>query len=293
MTKKLRNITPEAPLIKNIKPYVPAEPIDFRMGSGRNSNKPYVPAEPIDFRMGSGRTRKIVKESHDNHPHIHDWLTKNDNHEHGENADEVHNKLAQSQPELHGDEELQKDKKEYNHYRKTHTQAHAVHKYTESSRDLNQNLIDNHKEGHPIHSAYHEQIRHLDTATNTPINHHAHMYSGVGFHPGILKHYNNDLHLPAYSSFSTSKHTAHSFATGKSHYNPETGEHEHHIIHVHLEPHNKARVVQPKNSSYGTENEIITPRHTILHVHDEPEIYKNDFDNRKVHIWHATIKHPH
>jgi hypothetical protein len=344
--KKLRDITPEAKLQKNVSSYVPDEPIDFHMGN-RKKTQGYVPDEPIDFHMGvrgkskayvhdepidfhmgvrgkskayvhdepidfhmgvRGKTKNIKEDHdyHDNHDedddhlfhdddhheephnHIRHWLRHNDNDHLGHDPKDISVKLKHSQPQLHGEDEIHGGEQSRED---GDTQAHHVINYTSSSSyPLNSSLIAHHVHGRPISRKRHEQIKHLDTATNTPINHHLHAYSGVGYNPIKLKNHNGELDMPAYTSLTHSKEVALHFSEMKPHYD-EHGKimNEHHILHIHLKPTDKARHVSHL-SEFSTEHESILPRRTTLKVHDTPTIYKND-DGNNVHVWHAHIHH--
>jgi hypothetical protein len=250
-----------------------------------NKNKAYVPLEPIDFHMGYRETSRKINEENE-HKHIIHWFQHNDNAHIGDNH-EISYRLKNSQRKLSGENELHHQVSTYggnaDHIR-GNTEAHHIRSFSRVSRIINRALIDNHVHGDPIDDHHHEQIKHLDNATNTPLKHEVHMYSGVGFDPRDLKSHENELHLPAYTSLTHRKGIAHEFATKYGQKKEDV-----HILHIHMQPTDKGRHISHV-SRHENEHETILPRKTTLHVHDHPQIF-SDMHGNKVHVWKAHVHH--
>lgn len=279
--KKLTDIIKASKLadIDN-EPYVPEEPIHFRMGD-KNNIEPYVPDDPIHFRMGN--KQNIKENEFENLQHwkrnwenssFGRWVNTNNNRHLGEDNHAISKKLAE----------------DHENHNMSSTHIHHITKYTQDSSDLNRHLISRHKSKMPIDEHFHDKIKNLDEITNHEVGHHLNLYSGVGFNPHDLKKSRGHMFLPAYTSLSHDKHVAASFST------PRTGSTIHHILHIHMSPHDKARHISGQSTIHG-EHESILPRRTLLHVHHIPEdktepMYDwldKQATNRHYNIWHARI----
>jgi hypothetical protein len=264
--------------------YVPDDAVHFKMGSDKKSKTKeektpmyhkgaYVPDEPIHFKMGSDKkstkTRHHVKEEHHEYT-LYKWKDHNDNSHLGRDDNEISEKLKEKTKKFDSSE-----------------QKNAVKDYTKNSSDVNDSLIEHHKDptAH-INSHHNDKIKGLDTATNHPIGHHVSLYSGLGFNPANHITGENHVHLPAFTSMTHNKHVADNFAQGKSYKFPNE---DRHILHLHMRPEDKGIHI-PHVSEYDTEHETILPRRTTIKIHHEPEIY-HDSEGKKVHIWHSHIHH--
>jgi hypothetical protein len=282
ISKTVKKIVTEVKL-QNNEAYVPSDPVHYKTGEYEKSHKKheehkenhyhkgaYVPNEPIHFKTET-KVRKykhVSEEAHHAEDQYDAWEAHNDNHHLGSHADEVSDKLKEKTKPFENPEE-----------------KHAVNLYTRDSSDTNHALISHHLRGEPIAKYLHKSIRRLDTATNHPIGHHVHLYSGLGFNPAEHLVGEHHIHLPAYTSMTHDKHVAFNFADDKSPGDRKTI----HILHVHMRPEDKGLHVSHA-SEFSTEHETILPRRTTLKVHPEPEII-HLHNGRKLHIWHAHIHH--
>jgi hypothetical protein len=248
-------------------PYVPDEPIHFKMGSDTHSSDDdaYVPDEPIHFKMKS-KVSKLKEETDGGH--INNWLSHNENSHLGETSKDISHKLIEHQT---------------NHHPMDSSDRFYTNLYSINSSEVNKNLIRGHKKTDPWHEP-HRHIKHLDSATNRPIGHHLHLYSGIGFNPARHIKKGGLMHLPAYTSMTHDKDVANSFARKKAKKYDSR-----HILHVHMNEHDKGIHIS-HTSSYAGEHETILARNTKLKVHREPTIH-HDKEGNKIHIWHAHIVH--
>jgi hypothetical protein len=96
------------------------------------------------------------------------------------------------------------------------------------------------------------------------------------------------LHLPAYTSTSTSKATALNFATD----HPDSkGKRHNHILHIHLKPGQKGHYIGDQGY-HGNEYEFLLPRNTTLKVHPKPQSFpagSHHLNDYPVHVWHAHV----
>ena len=284
ISKTVKKIVTEVKL-QNNGAYVPSDPVHYKTGEVKKSRKnheeqhkenpyhkdgAYVPNQPIHFKTET-KVRKYKHVSEEAH-HVEDqynaWKAHNDNHHLGNNADEVSDKLKEKSKPFENPEE-----------------KHEVKQYTADSSDTNHALISHHLRGEPIADYLHKSIRRLDTATNHPIGHHVHLYSGIGFNPAEHLVGEHHIHLPAYTSMTHDKRVASDFADYRASGDQKTR----HILHVHMRPEDKGLHVSHA-STFSTEHETILPRRTTLKVHPEPEII-HLHNGHKLHIWHAHIHH--
>lgn len=222
--------------------------------------------------------RKSVTESEGKSSHLMDWVDKNDNahisHHQHQIGEKLHKDQGESEPE-HGN-----------------PRHEAIKTYTHDSRSLNKGLLEHHlrNEEPPEHFEDHT-VAHMDAATNhhslkTPL----HVYSGTSFDVGAVaaKHPDRHIHLPAFTSTSTTKMTASSF----SHLLPdEHGQnYTHHIIHFHLPVGHKGVYVgethnENEFSSIPGEREFILPRKQTMKIGENPDVHH--YNGTQFHIWHA------
>lgn len=275
--KKLKDITKSKALKTAGDAYIPDEPIHFKMGYGMpskikqakfiqaDSGDAYIPDEPVHFKHVS----KLKEETEKKKP-VNGWIEHNQNKHLGAKSHDISKQLT--------------------HHLKTHhdlntDEYYHAQKYTDTSRDLNRELINSHKDKKEPHRYWHQTVHHLDSATKRPIGHHVHLYSGLGFDPHSIKNKNGHVHLPAYTSLTHDKRKAHSFA--HDHYHGD--EIHQHILHVHMKKKDKGLHVS-HFSHYPEEHETILPRNTKIKIHKKPSIY-HEWGGRKVHVWHAHIIH--
>ena len=234
-----------------------------------------LPAAYISFRHvdHSGHDLNLY-ESYDT-THIDNWHEKRDN---------KRNALLQ----LELDQEHTDDDK-------TH-----IYRYTAASRPVNKELFNRYESGNtsPLDKFdvnsnrynFTHDLKGLDAAiSRNKLKHELVTYSGVGEHVIARKNQEGLLHLPAYTSTTVDKSTAHHFADS----NRKNFKNLHILRIVHPEgsagvyTHNDADITQ-----YATESEYVMPRGTTLHIKDSPEIYHDDHGNR-VHVWtaHRLLEH--
>lgn len=164
--------------------------------------------------------------------------------------------------------------------------------YSKDSKSLNYALIQAHKNKSDLTDHNKTVTHHLDSATNKPIGHETHLYSGIGFNPAKMKNENGHVHLPAYMSLTHDKAIAHKFAR-KPHEDAITAKekketHDQHILHLHMKKNDKG-LHMSHLSDFNNEHETLLPRNTTIKIHHEPTVYHDG--KRKVHIWHAKVVH--
>ena len=192
-----------------------------------------------------------------------DWHKENDNEHLGETSKAISKKLVSFKPIYNSD------------------QHKAIARYIGYSNEVNNALI--HKQHIGEHGAH--IIEHLQEATQHPIGHEVHVYSGLGFDPS--EHINkehNTLHLPAFTSMTHAKKVATHFANLW----PDKKVNKH-ILHIHLKPTDKALHVSHL-SKIPSEHETILPHGTTLKVNPEPTTYVNK-NKTGTHVWHAIVHH--
>ncbi len=163
-------------------------------------------------------------------------------------------------------------------------QSGHINKYTRDSSDINQHLI----HGHSIGSWRKETEKELSKHTKSPLNaikHPTIVHSGVGEEMASRMSRSNigdKVHMPAYTSTSTSPHIAKGFA------HSDHNQHQH-VLHFHLpEGYKKARHVS-NISDHAHEREVIIHKGTVwkkVGHHIEP----TDLEK---YASYATIHHHH
>jgi hypothetical protein len=246
-----------------------------------------VAPEPVHFRMGNKPRKKAVKESanlplvesKDQYPH--DWVHDNEN-KHllsgdpesktgkegsGKHAQDLSDHLAKKARSLSKEE------------------ARVTNDYCGvESAEINRSLIASHKKDDGIHPKVKDRVKHLDNVTRHPIGQDLHVYSGVGFDPKKHVDSSGHLHLPAYTSTTHHKGTAHWFAGASGGEQRETDPRKKkHVLHIHLKASDLAAHVSEHNPNEG-EHETILPRNTTLKIHPTPTILSDG-----THVWHARV----
>lgn len=221
----------------------------------------------VPFALIDNKRPKAAKVQEKTDPtYYHDqWIEHNDNEHLGHSVHEVHKSL------------VEKDKSSGN-------DADHVRAYTNESQWANKGLLRAHHSGE-THDAVMGgvHIANMDKAVGrNKLGHDLHTYSGVTFHPGKLaaKHPEGHLHLPAYTSTSIDKETAHGFATGDE--NEET-----HVMHFHLKKGQAGKYAEPHSANKG-EHEFIMPRGTTVKVNPKPDKYQDNYGGT-THVWHAHV----
>ena len=166
----------------------------------------------------------------------------------------------------------------------------SVRRYTTDSIDLNKKLVSK----HPLNVHEQQHVKHLDSVANEPAPEDHYLYSGLGKKRAkkIKDANGGQIRLPAYTSLTTSKSIARSFAHNHS-YQDEQGqiipvrEREYHYISLHVKKGQKVGHIA-HHSEHEDEMESILPRNTKIRVNPTPTINLDGHSN-KHHIWHAEI----
>lgn len=182
----------------------------------------------------------------------------------------------------------------------TQDERYAVSDYTDSSTPIN-SMLHMHNKGHDISTQnkaqYRDTAKHLDSALNGHTTHEdTHVYTGIKYSPA--KHFKRvagkvpisvNVHLPAYTSTSTSVTAARSFSEHTSHPNDErhgvdSESHEcRHIIKIHVPKGTHAMSLRD-SSCVPEEKEILLHRGHELEIHHQPEKLDNE-----TYLWHAKV----
>jgi hypothetical protein len=218
-----------------------------------------VPAALIDF----DRTKRVSEKHEGGHyGDLSDWHEEYDN-SHIGHGGEVHDHLVK-------------------HDKGTEADNSVVNDYTRDSSGLNRHLYNSHVDGEKhSESAGGINVKAMDKAVGkTKLKHDMSTYSGTSFNPGKLAkaHPEGHLHLPAFTSTSLDKETAHGFATG------DENEHKH-VIHFHLKQGQAIKYAEPHSENSG-EHEVILPRNTTWKLHPRPDTYEDHF-GQPTKVWHA------
>lgn len=104
-------------------------------------------------------------------------------------------------------------------------------------------------------------------------------YSGISFHPHEIMDERHTLHLPAYTSSSTSRAVASLYATGH-------GKIKHIIKISHPKGSTGVYVGDNDDLSPFSQKEHISPRNMKIKVNPEPEIHHDEQGNQ-LHVWSA------
>jgi len=276
--------------IKNVKINlgVAPESVHFRLGRSLNSG---ISPNPINFRA---RSRPSLKESESRYSDLleshnpnkktlkrdaDDWIQDNEN-KHFESQDQKNKTIKGTwNPASELSKELAKKAKPL-----SKKEGETVNHYCDSSEGINDSLLRAHKNKEKMEPYFKEHVKHLDKVTRNPIEHDLHVYSGIGFNPREYVNSSGHLHLPAYTSATHHKATAHWFAHSDAARDREEKPTKH-ILHIHLNPSDHAVHVSAHSPS-PEEHETILPRNTTLKVHPKPTILSDG-----THVWHSTVHH--
>lgn len=233
-------------------------------GSHAYKNPDDVPALETKFGKHSDKPKEELKEDKD------DERTK-------EEHDHVHEKVA---PFLGSKLSVE----ERNH----------VHAYTKGSKALNGSLH-KHNAGREIDDHEKEQAHALTKILDKhKTKEDTHVYTGIPKSPAEhFKDHNKPatMHLPAFTSTSTSKKTSKAFAEFVHHKNDSKHGIVHHkedkvaahILKIHVPKGTSAASIR-KQSDQPTEHEVLLNRGHHIEVHPKPEHIGNN-----IHVWHAKI----
>lgn len=223
-----------------------------------------VPCAVVDF--GDRKKAKPVTEKYKGGPdqYTFQWYDHHDNDHIGSHMGEVHDHLVKHDKTVDSD--------------KVHVRA-----YTHDSQWTNKGLHEHHVEGtKPASQIGGVEIAHLDKAlARNKLKQPLHVYSGVRWHPGNVssKHPEGHIHLPAYTSTSLDKETAHMFAE-----NSHSPDGDRHVIHFHVPKGHTGKYVDHVSGNRG-ENEFLLPRGTNWKIHPKADSYQHD--DHVLHVWHA------
>lgn len=159
------------------------------------------------------------------------------------------------------------------------------------SRHVNEHLISAHnsgiepkkhfKFGNEDEGTEELHVDHLDDAIKQNKLHKSlTTYSGISFHPHTHVDSRNTLHMPAYTSSSTSRAVAMQYASNKDN-------HVHHILKIsHPKGSTGLYVGDNTDMSPFYQKEHLSPRNMKIKVNPEPEIHTDDHGN-ELHVWSA------
>jgi hypothetical protein len=174
-------------------------------------------------------------------------------------------------------------------------QKEAVDDYTDESRGVN-GVIHRHHQGYDTSKKTdeHNTIKHLDSMLNgKKTTEDTHVFTGLKSSP--TKHFKKvkgvvptvaNVHLPAYTSTSTSLRTAKGFSELDSNFKDENhgidGVNKH-VLKIHMPKGTHAMSVK-EHSFVPEENEIMLHRGHDIEIHHKPEKIGED-----TYLWHAKI----
>lgn len=178
-------------------------------------------------------------------------------------------------------------------------ETEAVHNYTDNSTPLN-GMLHGHDKGHPENKSTPRLKDHagqLDSAlekhkTTADMD----VFTGIKFSPS--KHFRREngkvptskqMHMPAYTSTSTSLGIAKTFSEHTSHPNDDRhgvdseDDEKRHVLKIHVPAGTHAMSLM-KHSFVAGEKEIMLHRGHTIEVHHKPEQISHD-----TYLWHAKI----
>lgn len=188
------------------------------------------------------------------------------------------------------------------HYKFDEHEGKHIYRYTADSTPLNRSLIHKHENPtdawhHADHEREHgEHQKHLDSILSkhkTPET--MHVFSGTSFNPERMKPKDHDgkshfkIHLPAYSSTSTSQMNA-GFYSSKDHDSHKAGQahgEHNHMLHITVPKGSKGAYVA--HHSRHDEKEFLMARGSNLKVHPHPTIINHHGSTTA--LWHAHLEH--
>lgn len=174
----------------------------------------------------------------------------------------------------------------------------AVKEYTDDSSELN-SMLHRHAQGSDVGTTRNKPIHDIASGLDSALVKHKTsedltVYTGVKRSP--VHHFDKyqgripketKVHLPAFTSTSTSVHKAHEFAVPDSHFNDEEhgideGSHKH-VLELHVPKGTHAMSVR-NHSFVPTENEVLLHRGHEIMVHHKPTRLSNGD-----YLWHAKV----
>lgn len=179
------------------------------------------------------------------------------------------------------------------------TEVNHIKSYTEGeegsgfhSYPINQQLIDNHKEGKPATHGmerYHKNIHNtISKLASHPLGHEVHLYSGTGFDPqkAASESKNGIIHTPAHISTTHDIHTAATFSGISSAWNEGNKAH---IMHIHAKASDKGFHIGKRTANPG-EHETVIPAGTKL-KYSHTTMHNDGYNDTEYHVHHFTIHH--
>jgi len=187
------------------------------------------------------------------------------------------------------------------HKNMSDNERESVHDYSDDSRPIN-SMLHQHAKGHdisvPSKVAYKKIVGHLDSVLRRrKTTEDMHVYTGLKKSPAA--HFKKEggrvpekkeVHLPAFTSTSTSIKSARGFAEETMHPNderhgityPDDG-HVRHILKIHVPKGSHAMSLKEKSFA-PEENEILMARGHHIEIHHQPEHISKD-----TYMWHARV----
>jgi len=169
----------------------------------------------------------------------------------------------------------------------------ALAAYTTASHKLNGNLV-NHAAGHTdeIDDKHTNNIKDLDKFLkgSPALARDTEVYHGLrGWHPGMEAHKHPEglIHLPAYTSTSIRRETAHEFS---GHSNIPTTRDARHILHIKMKKGQKPGAYVEHSSTTPEDKEFLIHRNAKFKIERKPKILsskKGIMPNNHVYVWTA------
>ena len=184
------------------------------------------------------------------------------------------------------------------HYDLEHDRESPVFRYTEGSQDLNQSLIDNHKNGVSLPEHHEDHAKALDEELGRHrLPHDLVTYSGIKvekFDPRKIMDKDGFMHSPAYMSSSILPNVAAGFAQTKDRDSiagtEGSDQYEKHIIRFRHKKGDPGAFIEG-NTNYSDEHEFLIPRGVKFKFKKTPETHETR-DGTIVHFWDAEVHHP-
>lgn len=173
----------------------------------------------------------------------------------------------------------------------------AVDAYSRNSRTLNKSLVGYHN-GSDFDDRYKPHLEALDSLlSKKKTTADTHLYSGISWHPGkhLGKSGSAEVHLPAYTSMSTSINQAAGFAKvlPKSEHDAghdltfNSDDTVSHVLKVHV-PKGTPAMSLMKHSMVPGEKEVLLHRGHELEVDHKPKPFVSK-SGKIVNVWHARV----
>lgn len=212
-----------------------------------DNNGHTVPFYPVDHSSPGKkkrRNKRVIKENTDRHSYYEELSPKE--------SEDLEKKLHEHQKEALHDPSGNGYKDDIHP---------SISEYTSGSHDLNMALIDRHIIGSPLLHSYEKQTSDLLRGSIHSVGHPHILYSGIKhWDPKEAAEASKDgiIHLPAFTSASTSNDKARTFSKG-------------HMLKIHMKPEDRAIHLGSK-SPFGQEYESILPPGTRLkYIKHEPD----------------------